>query len=54
MLYVRDNIPSRLKIQESFEGMFVELNFKKQKWLLSCSYNPHVQGVNNHLDMLQN
>ena len=29
--------------------MFIELNFRKKKWLLSCSYNPHKSEINNHL-----
>ena len=33
--------------------MFVEINLKKQKWLLSCSYNPDVKDINPFLDKLQ-
>ena len=46
MVYVRDNIPSNLvKLDQKFEnleGFFVELElYKKNKWLLSYSYNQH-------------
>ena len=46
MVYVRDNIPSNLvKLDQKFEnleGFFVELGlYKKNKWLLSYSYNRH-------------
>ena len=29
-----------------FESIYVELNFRKKKWLLNCSYNPN----NNHIE----
>ena len=46
LIYVRDNIPSNLvKLDQTFEnleGLFVELElYKKNKWLLSYSYNRH-------------
>ena len=46
LVYIRDNIPFNLvKLDqrfENFEGLFVELKLsKKNKWLLSYSYNPH-------------
>ena len=45
LLYVRDDIPSRLltdyKMKDNVELFFVEVNIRKKKWLLSCSYNPH-------------
>ena len=44
-IYVRENIPSR---QISFKNddkdiahFFFEINLRKKKWLISCSYNPH-------------
>ena len=46
LLYVRDDIPSQLltdyKIKDNLELFFVEVNIQKKKWLLSCSYNPHL------------
>ena len=52
LLYVRDDISSRLlndyKIKDSLELFFVEVNIRKKKWLLSCSYNPHKIDISNH------
>ena len=54
LLYVREDISSKiLHYDNNFESFFVELNFKKQKWLLSCSYNPHYQTIGTHLNNLQ-
>ena len=56
LLYVRDDIPSRLltdsKIKDNVELFFVEVNIRKKKWLLSCSYNPHKSNISNHLHHL--
>ena len=54
MVYVRDNIPSNLvKLDQNFdnfEGFFIELELsKKNKWLLSYSYNPHEGNIKQHL-----
>ena len=54
MVYVRDNIPSNLvKLDQNFdnfEGFFIELELsKKNKWLLSYSYNPHKGNIKQHL-----
>ena len=44
MIYVRDVIPSKLLTKHFFpndiEGLFVELNFRKCKWLLLGAYHP--------------
>ena len=44
MIYVRDVIPSKLLTKHFFpndiEGLFVELNFRKCKWLLLETYPP--------------
>ena len=32
--------------------MFVEINVRKRKWLISCSYNPHTSCIENHLNYL--
>ena len=42
MVFVREDIPSKLISKETLdiEGIFIEINFRKKKWLLSCSYNP--------------
>ena len=53
LLYVRDDIPSRLltdyKMKDNVELFFVEVNIRKKKWLLSCSYNPHKSNISSHL-----
>ena len=28
---------------------FVEINIRKKKWLISCSYNPHLEFIDTHL-----
>ena len=47
MIYIRDNIPSKLlqkhKFHDDMEGLFVELNFRKVKWLLLGRYHPPSQ-----------
>ena len=54
LVYVKDNIPSNLvKLDQNFdnfEGFFIELELsKKNKWLLSYSYNPHKGNIKQHL-----
>ena len=34
------------------ESFNVELNFRKKKWLLNCSYNPKHSKVESHLDSI--
>ena len=42
LLYIRDNIPSRLlSISNKTESIFAEINFSKKKWLICASNNPH-------------
>ena len=52
MLFVKENIPSKLLSVENSptETFFVEINLRKKKWLLSCSYNPNRENIENHLD----
>ena len=60
LLYIRDDIPSKLiESKMTIEGLFVEINLRKKKWLLCCSYNPkkslisnHLQETDNNLDLL--
>ena len=53
LLYVRVDIPVKLlndiEFDNSFEIMFVEINLRFKKWFLSCSYNPNVSLIENHL-----
>ena len=32
--------------------MFIEINTKSKKWLVSCSYNPNISKIQNHLKYL--
>ena len=47
IIYVRDCIPSKLLTKHFFpnniKGLFVELNFRKCKWLLLGTYHPPSQ-----------
>ena len=58
LIYVREDIPSKeLKdhnFPEDIEGIFVELNFRKTKWLLFGSYRPPSQLVNYYFDKVSN
>ena len=57
MIYIRDNVPSKLLTKHVFpddiEGLFVELNFRKSKWLLMGAHHPPSQSDSycfEHLD----
>ena len=47
IIYVRENIPSNVLRKHLFpndiEGIFVEINFRKSKWLLCVTYHPSSQ-----------
>ena len=47
MIFVREDIPSKLLTKKNFpsdvEGLFVEQNFRKSKWLLCGAYHPPAQ-----------
>ena len=53
MLFVREEIPlkslSEYKPNSSVENIFIEINLRSKKWLLSCSYNPNLTLLNNHV-----
>ena len=54
MVFVREDIPSRvLSLNKSINSLFIELNFRKKKWLLCCTYNPNRNKISNHLDLLR-
>ena len=52
LLYIREDIPSKMlkfdQVQNNFEVFFVEINLRKEKWLLSHSYNPNRKSIVNH------
>ena len=37
---------------KSIERFYVELNFRKKKWLFNCFYNPKHNSIESHLDCL--
>ena len=47
LIYIREDIPSKQltdhKLPHDIEGIFVELNLRKRKWLLFGSYHPPSQ-----------
>ena len=54
LLFVRKDIPSKaLKTNFSKEGIFIEINFKKCKWLLFGGYNPHKDYIKDFLLEIQ-
>ena len=54
MLFVREDIPSNLlTIEEKpIKSFYIELNLRNSKWLVNCSYNPHIHSTGNHLDKI--
>ena len=54
MLFVREDIPCKLLSVENhaMEGFYVEINLRKTKWLLCCSYNPNRWKIDFHLENL--
>ena len=53
---VREDIAAKFLSFEDkpIEALFIELNFRKRKWLPSCSYNPNKNNISNHLQRLRN
>ena len=54
-MYLPEDIPVRLlttSLPKDFEGFFVELNFRKKKILMCCSYNPAKSDISPHLSMV--
>ena len=52
LLFVREDIPCKIiktDCDADFEGIFVEINLRKKKRLLCCSYNPRKSNNANHL-----
>ena len=43
MLFAREDIPVELIFTEisANKGIYVKINFRKQKWLICCSHNPN-------------
>ena len=55
-VFVRKDITAKFLSFEDkpIEALFIELNFRKKKWLPSCSYNPNKKNISNHLKRLTN
>ena len=52
LLFVREYIPCKIiktDCDVDFESIFVDIDLRKKKWLLCCSYNPHKSNIANHL-----
>ena len=47
MHFICEDIPTKLIASETppVESPYVEVNLRKQKWLISCSYNPNKQST---------
>ena len=51
LLYIRDDIPSTLLNSDiSIESFSIEINIRKKKWLLACTYNLNENLISNHLE----
>ena len=53
MLYIRQDIPSKslteIKLDNEIENIFIDINLRSKKWLISGSYNPKMSNIKNHL-----
>ena len=56
MLFILEGIPSKLLNADTsisgIENILVEINLRSKKWLISGSYNPHLNSIQNHLVQL--
>ena len=55
ILFIRKDMPSKLlNADTSFgiENLLVEINLRSKKWLISGSYSPHLNSIQNHLVQL--
>ena len=55
MLFVREYTPSKLLSVENSptEAFFIETNLRKRKWLLSWSYSPNRENIENNRETLR-
>ena len=53
MLYIREDIPSKslteIKLDNEIENIFIEINLRSKKWLVSGFYSPKLSHIKNHL-----
>ena len=55
MLFTRECIPSKLLNADTsigIENQLVQINLRSKKWLISGSYDPHLNSIQNHLVQL--
>ena len=54
MTYIREDIPTKfLSVDDNpIEGLHIEINLPRKKWLLSCSSNPNKSNIGNYLESL--
>ena len=56
MLYIREVIPLKLLkssvLSANTEAFLVDVKINKKKWLLCCSYNPHEELIERHMNEL--
>ena len=56
LFFIKEDIPTKIICitpLKDFERIFAELNFRGEKVLLCCSYNPHKSLISNHLSILE-
>ena len=54
MLLIRNEIPTGVVStdDEPIESFYIDLNFRKRKRSINCSYNPKHSSIKSHLDCL--
>ena len=52
LVFILEDIPSRkiINVNLTIECMFIEINLRRKKLLLCCSYNPHNNLISPHLE----
>ena len=55
LAYGQEDIPAESLLFEIkyMEGLYLEFNFREQKWLLNCSYNANRNNIFNYVEKLQ-
>ena len=56
MTFVRKDITAKILLfkNDPDKALFIELNFRKKKWLLNCLYNPNKNNISTYLQRLEN
>ena len=56
LVSIREDIPSKILnssyIASDIECLAIEVNLRKVKWVVTCSYNPHKNYISNQLEIL--